>query len=83
MSIILSYSTETVRGPISLSADLTGLKAYQVSEEIAQFFAALLSLRCAVRREEEEAQKIRDSLITPASVPEYPPVNQEQVTVAS
>ena len=83
MSIILSYSTETVRGPISLSADLTGLKSYQVSEEIAQFFSALLSLRYAVRRVEEEAQKIRDSLITPTPVSEYPQVDQEPVMVIS
>lgn len=84
MSIVLSYSTETVRGPVILTADLTGMKSYQVSDEISHFFSALLSLRSAVRREEEESQRFRESLNASFSpAPDYPQVDQEPVTVAS
>jgi len=51
----LSFSLDTPRGPVTVTSDLSGLKTYELDQEVAAFFNAILILKCQVYTLEREA----------------------------
>ena len=81
MSVQLSILFESPRGPVTLTADLTGLKGFEVSEEVQQFFSAALSIRCRIWELKEEMQQIRESPVIPP-VSECPRAEREMLVIS-
>lgn len=82
MAITLSFQTDSPRGPVDLTADLSGLQHYEITDEIKKFFGAALALRCCIREQEEEIRKIKDNI--PATHTEqYHPVEPDEIIVIS
>lgn len=69
MTITLSFEIESPRGPVNISADLSGLPSWQMNKEIESFFSAITTLKCQIydmQKREEEATKAYSSIpVTP------------------
>ncbi len=61
MAITLSQTVETPRGPVTLTADLSGLDSYARGEEIKKFFESITSLQCGIFEVERKDQEIREA----------------------
>lgn len=61
MTIILSFSMESPRGPVTLTADLSGLNSYKRGEEIKNFFESVTTLQCGIYEVERKDQEIREA----------------------
>ena len=83
MAIILSFSTDSPRGPVVLTADLSGLESYQMSKEIGIFFDAVLSLRCKVHDLEQQQEEIREKIAASSALYAEHPAEQEDIMVIS
>ncbi len=61
MAIILTFSTESPRGPVTLTADLSGFDSYKRGEEIRNFFESITSLQCGIYEVERKDQEIQEA----------------------
>ena len=84
MAIILSFKIETIRGPVSLTSNLSGMKAYEVTNEIDCFFSAALSLQYkASNLEREQRERLEDMQKSYPSPAYQEPAEQEEIMVLS
>jgi len=79
MSVTITVSFETSRGQAKLSADLTGMNFTEMTSEVKQFFTAALVVRCDILKQNEESQKIQESVITPV---EHHPELEEVMVIS-
>ena len=64
MAITLSFSIESPRGPVDITADITGLSFCDTKKEIEQFFDGVLLLKNRIY----ELKKQEDEISNPAPV---------------
>ena len=62
MSISLTYTVKTIRGDVTLSADLSTIEGYEVTLELDRFFDSVSRLESKAREMEREYKKLLESI---------------------
>lgn len=72
MAITILFETESPRGSVTLTSDLTDLDAYTRGKEIQQFFEAVTSLKCSIFDLEKKDAELKAAYESSVQTQTYP-----------